>query len=56
MKDKEAIHFINSKLQFHSKVFLAHIASVTNVLILLLLEHLRMAVICYGSISISIFL
>jgi hypothetical protein len=44
------IHIIHSELQFPWKMFLAYITFVTNILILLLPEHLQTAVTHYQSI------
>jgi hypothetical protein len=41
------IHIVHSKFQFPSKVFLAYVTFVATVLILLLPEHFRMALVHY---------
>jgi hypothetical protein len=52
--DKKQSSHSHHQLQFPSEVSLAYITSVTKVLIVLLLEHLWMAAICNGSISVFV--
>jgi hypothetical protein len=50
------IHIVHSELQFPSLVPLAHFTSVTRVLILLLMEQFRMALVRHRSIFVPMFM
>jgi hypothetical protein len=56
IKRRVVIHIILHKLQFSSEMPLAYVTFVTTVLILLLPEHIRIALVHYWSISRPMFL
>jgi hypothetical protein len=51
IEEQVVIHIVHSKLQCPSKMALVYVTFVTTVPVLLLLDHLWIALVCYGSMS-----